>query len=391
MDKSTEKHEDGNTEEVITPKLVFSDDALVVDYLNALLTSSPAITLESGEIHFVHMAIGDGWKPGVAGTEVVTPTSFHDNEQSNMEANVLRNENENLRFKAELAKIDVQVLRSENNNLKAEVSGLKSRLHEMEHSFETMMTENSDLRLRMDAARSELDSLSAQQMNARQEEQALSLQNEPSDAAAGAAVQEEEPVAAPTAAADITADEVISENPTAPVVIEPTSHTADKIHFGNEQDTALISAGPVTDDLAKQKPDHDVVFSPRKSVVAGNPTQVIRPASKIIKQQQQRQRETEKLHKDAPQKPLQRESYTLPAEKKPDLVQLQQEAGAEVKPGEITASNPEIPRLDDTDDIRMEPAPAPQVVVRRNVRNYEELQKETDSANKSPEGHTIIL
>ena len=57
---------------VINPELLFCSDALVVDYLNALLASEPALNMDFREIHFVHKEI----TPNSIASSIVTNAMF---------------------------------------------------------------------------------------------------------------------------------------------------------------------------------------------------------------------------------------------------------------------------------------------------------------------------
>jgi len=55
------------------------------------------------------------------------------------------------------------------------------------------------------------------------------------------------------------------------------------------------------------------------------------------------------------------------------------EVEPEVKQELEPDTSKETLHLDDVDGIDLEPAPVPKVIVRRNVKNYEDLQKEARS------------
>ena len=114
MKKNINKNVAGNSDVAFNPELLFCNDATVVDYLNTLLESEPALNMDFREIHFVHQEILPSSKANI----VVGNAFFIESEGSKTEAEVLRSANKNLKFKTELAEIDVQVLRTENSKLK---------------------------------------------------------------------------------------------------------------------------------------------------------------------------------------------------------------------------------------------------------------------------------
>jgi hypothetical protein len=83
------------------------------------------------------------------------------------------------------------------------------------------------------------------------------------------------------------------------------------------------------------------------------------------------------------------EADIKPAAVEPPPVPEQEQTVDEMETN--TATPDDLLHQDSTGDIDVPAAPAPKVVVRRNVMNYEDLQKEADSSHTPPTGHTIIL
>lgn len=407
MKKKSGKNETIKTEGISNPELLFSDDELVVDYLNALLASAPALKLDSGEIHFVHLSMEAGWKPARAANAIVDNSMIYESEISAMGAEVLKHEIENLKFKSELANIDIQVLRSENDNLKTDITSLTAQLNELKQLLDAMTTENNDLKSRIDPHQNQLSvplliaedsalhlqadsvinsDMVTENVSESDTEPVVSL-----DDVAFMTNQEEESELELVAAQNILPVEISMGISDDSVIVVQEQSVNDRPFSEIDQDTAIISRPHAAIVRGHQKADHAVVIFSRKSHEAVSSVQSAIPASKVIKQQHVRElhtlQESDRDLRGTLQNPVQHEETIEKSEHQPEFAQLQPEAIRE----DVSVSNRDAQRLDDTDEADQAPAPAPKVVVLRNVKYYEDLQKESDSANAPKTGHTIVL
>lgn len=397
MKKNTDKDETTKSEGISNPELLFSDDGLVVDYLNSLLASAPALKLDSGEIHFVHLSIGAGWIPARATNTVVDTSMRYESEISAMEAEVFKNENENLKFKAELANIDIQVLRSENDKLKTDVTSLTAQLNEMTQTLDAMLTENNDLKSRIAPCQNKLnvedktphlqaDSVINPEMATENESESDAEPVVSHDDIETMTDQEEEPELEFVAPQNLFPVEIamgISDDS----VIDVQEQGINEI----DQDTAIISRPHAVIDRVNQKTDHAVVIFSRKINETVSSVQNAKQVSKVIKRQYVQEfhtiQESDQDQQGTFQNPVQHEETIEKSERQPEFVQQRPETIRE----DVAVSNKDAQRLDDTDEPDLVPVPAPKVVVRRNVKHYEDLQKESESVNIPNAGHTIVL
>lgn len=401
MKKTTTKNEP------FTSERLFSDDALVVDYLKSLLSSAPSMILDSGERHFMHLAIDAGWKlDGTSNAVVDAPMNF-DTDRLRIEADMLRNENKELKFKAELAKIDAQVLRSENHNLKKKTISQKTQLNEITYTLETLVTENNELKLQKAFLQNQVDKRMADTKSKAAlmpdpveapEEVPLSETERivPDDTGESAASQREEPGLVPFEPQEAVTCESSQELSSNMVLVEQIPCVDDRISFRDDLETEYISRVHFVDDKTKQKDTHEVVIGTRNRGEAHTPFQSAHPVSKIIKQQQvekiQSHRVTVHAAKAVAPDPVQH--YNASREVERTLQYAQQPlpvAEPEIRREEAPVSNKAMLLLDGTEEVDLKPAPAPKVVVRRNVKYYQDLQNEADGSNAAKEEHTIIL
>lgn len=476
MDKIAGKDEMTNSDGVINPKLVFSDDALVVDYLNHLLASTPTTTTDSGEIHFVHMPTWSGLEPAVPSNTFVDNSLIFGIEHSKIaaeglrkeneslkfnterlkiEVEVLRSEYENLKFNTELAHIDIQVLRSENNklrlniehfesddqaikvesnnlrlaaehsktevqqltsdndNLKEEIACLMTQLIEIRSTLDVTSTENQDLRLRLEMLQSQLAMAPAITTNAEpliimdsvpdegrtEEESDLDPEEAvPHVNVDSETVPREEAVAAAPVAhlAPPAISEIRQELIPKPVVVqEQAASMSDSIGQGRDAKTKITMPPPPLNDVTTGKTDSDRVLRPPATAVIDTPAQKSKPAPKVIGQHYVRKSQNDRPPNPALQAATQgtvrSEESHKDVEQKPVFIQ----EVLVVEPEDVLksdpASNKETQHAFDADEIKLEPAPAPKVVVRKNVMNYVDLQKEAEPTNATKAVHAIIL
>lgn len=395
-------------DEAVKADVIFHNDALVLDYLNSLLTSAPAMTMESGETHFVRLAIDAGWKQTDIAEAFVSTATVFENQLSRMEADALEFENKNLKLQAELASIDAQVLRSENHDLKMEIACLTAELNEMKSVFDEMFTESSDLKSRIDSLQNQLTASTINQKNETPHEEASS---EPiADKAAGedidpdsghdvqletaeaAADQQEEPGLDPVEHQESRLPEISEE-----VLPEPV--TAVQQHqsgSGIAADMAFVSQVQVPSDRADQKVERNVLILARNPVSADTQSRSARHSSKIIKQQQADVKkdlipqESDRIITVLMPNPVQHYAAAIDADWNPDPLPQQDDRASEIEPEDGPVQKTDALHPVGDAEIDMEHAPDPKVVVRRNVKNYQDLQNEADSADKKA-GHTIVL
>jgi hypothetical protein len=137
------------------------------------------------------------------------------------------------------------------------------------------------------------------------------------------------------------------------------------------------------------------IFS-RESASNGILRQNTQPFSTVIKHssvEKNHIRQTDHTQKTASSDTVPREKYNNTADRSPDFMPQQHHDTevADSMEADAPAAYAAAQRLNDTDEINMPSAPAPKVVIRRIVKNYEALQKESDAIVTSEAGHTIIL
>lgn len=407
MVKITDKDELVNSEDLMGPRLVFSDDAMVVDYLNNLLASAPTIDPDSGEIHFVHLptwARHEQTDGANASNTFVNKALFFGSEHSKAEVEGLRNENEHLKFKTELAEIDAQVLRSENDNLKLELACVVAQHDEAKSSLDSVLLQNNELLSRINSLQNQIDlserSRAEADLHAKvdsaftidtvteKEAEPVSERVVPDHCADAMIDQKEEPPLLDRAIRQENIPNVVTiESTPNPAFIDQKPYRDDKICSGVDRDTAFISRPHAVNQNVDQ---NTTVFS-RESGVSVPINRGAKPASKIIKQHQVKEnpafQTSDQTLTITPLHSLQNTKINT----EPDRIVQQHIAEPATKQADVPPSNADILHLEDADGIDLEPAPAPKVVVRKNVKNYEDLQKETDPSNAVKAGHAIIL
>lgn len=400
MGKITDKEETGNSAGVANPDLLFNDDALVVDYLNSLLASESALNMDSREIQILHQAIRSGWKStgvakAVAGNAMIYETDF-----SKIETDALRNENENLKFKTELATIDAQVLRGENNNLKIEITYLTAQLNEIKYKLSTAQAQNNELRLSIEAVHNQL---SRKEVDA--ERTTLHVNTELVSSAEK--VTENMMVLEAEHAVPLETVEAVMDQKEKSQLDVTVQHDAIAGEFPREISPDSIMSTPAADldrsfvsrvsavnNGENQKNNSDAVVFSRKNIAEQTFFPRAKSVSKVIKQPS-----SEKIH--GTQQPDQAFKATAintahigknnnEANHRINLVQQQPEVEIQNKLDDSASNNVTQP-IDAAEEINVVPAPAPKVVVRRNVKNYEDLQKESEAGNRTVAGHTIVL
>ena len=174
-------------------------------------------------------------------------------------------------------------------------------------------------------------------------------------------------------------------------IVEVRSDTATNDQKQCKSDNANFGSAPVTlsvptdvvNERTIQNNSPEVKDDIRKPTVVDTPFRKAKPSPKIIKQHHDK--------KDlSSQEPIKAVKVATPAYVTPDKTSTTVEpklnyfpqdfeAEPEVKQELEPDTSKETLHLDDVDGIDLEPAPVPKVIVRRNVKNYEDLQKEARS------------
>ena len=412
MTKITDKDEPVISEDAVCTKLVFSDDALVVDYLNNLLASAPTTNPDSGVIHFVHMPTWDRRKStGTANAFVNKAALLSGTEHLTIEANGLRKENENLKFKTELAEIDAQVLRGENHNLKMELASLAAQRKELKSSLDSILAQNNDLLLRMNSLQSQLE------LSERKSKEVLSQAHEdsapimvtvaenrvvpvsetplPCDNLDPVTENKEEPPFDLAPQQEIITPEIIPEIPLAAVTIDQEQPLDDNRCSGIAQDTAFISRAQSSSRPEGQRAEHNTTVFSRRAVAIDPIDRSAKPSSKIIKQNHAKEnlgvQDADQASEITPQNSSHHNKISKDTDRKLDFVQQQHTEDSVITQEDNPLTNMETHRVFDADEIDLEPATAPKVIVLKHMKNYVDLQKETDPTSTAKAGHAIIL
>ena len=411
MDKIVGKDEMANSDGVINHKLVFSDDAVVVDYLNHLLASTQTTTSDSGEIHFVHMPTWSGLEPVVPSNTFVDNSLVFGIDHSKIAIEGLRKENETLKFKTELAEIDSQVLRGENDILKEEISYLTAQRNEMKSALDAISTQKNDLLTKINFLQSQRDLSERNVAEALQRHAAESFaftvetatdherKPEPEpvvlyDGCSAMTEQEEEPSLELSPLQEIIVPEIAPQTPPSPAVIVHTLPDAKK-YTGIDQDTAFISRTIALNNSENPRLNREPVVFSRRPVAFSALERSPIPASTLIKQhdvkENHRFQNADQSFKIEPLSTLQPDRTNKDAVQKLEVVHQQHIAEPEIIPIDAPITHKDMLHSDEVDGIDLEPAQAPTVIVRKNVKNYMDLQKETDPDNAAKTAHAIIL
>ena len=428
MEKSVDKDTVADPDFVINAELLFCNDALVVDYLNALVESQPPMNMDFREIHFVHKEIFSSSDANA----IIGNATFIESETSRTETDALRSENESLKFKTELALIDAQVLRDENNRLITEKDRLVTKLRELKVKLKTMQAENDSMKEIAEEARHQLDiqAANSEEQVLRDENNRLKAEKDRLDTklrelkvkldtmqAENDSIKqmaEEARHQLDTQAAKIkeqdqklsaiaTAENILSvlddtEEPIIPKQEAQPEPAAAPGELRNDYNTSIpthqerLVLSPVTTPSESAKSVHApaVTVSSRESVLGGTSSLNVQPLLKAVKQNPveiHHARQTVQIDGDVSQNPAENSAA---AHRTPDLTNPPLQAVAEVpnnQESDVPAPHASALQLRDPDEITLPDAPAPKVVIRRNLKYYEDLQKEADSINNAETDH----
>ncbi len=369
---------------VVNPELLFCSDALVVDYLNALLASEPALNMDFREIHFVHKEI----TPNSNASSIVTNAMFIESETSKSEADTLRSENENLKFKTELASIDAQVLRNENNRLKIEKERLVAQLSELKDKLISVQAENDSMRRIAETDRHQFDrpAIPVEELT----------ENTPTDLINCAAIATVENILSDLEHTD-TDQGSIPEQDMQPEPVEAVAYESRNdniISITSEKERSIISGTTGPNESAKPVSAPAVTIFSRERSAGGIASHNVQSLSKVVKHHPaeiNHSKQSDQIKRVTSPDPVQQEKSSATVDRSPDFTLMQQhhvEETANNQESHIPASNAAIPRLNDVDEITMPDAPSPEVVIRRNVKSYVDLQMESEGVKTPETGHS---
>jgi len=409
MVKTICKHETANSERAINPELLFNFNTELVDYLDALLISSPVMHILSGNNNITHQTVGGELKPFGLTNSIADTAMFFD--YSKMEADRLRKENEKLKLESELLKIDAHILSSENNNLKVEVASVKTQLNEVKYTLDRTSAEKKHIKSIAESLKSQLNTLAINAKSATPHEQvdsALNLDNanakeiesDPERVFSTKKIdvvndQKEELELLHVEQQDIIPFEITQEFPPNPVIFAQKQPKTDKHCSGIDPLTAIIPRENVVPDKGIEKTGHDAVKLFHKRVEVDTTTQSVKSVSKVIKKHYARKDqslpETKQVIKATSLHPVLHDKINTWHHLDQTLVQPLHIVEPENKEEDVPVSNENTLCLDVNDINNLEPTPAPKVVIRRIVKNYEDHQKESDSDDNNIVGHCMVL
>lgn len=388
----------GQTEESPDPALWYRVDEQALGYLNAVLGMAPTLPVEHNEVRFVHRP-DTGWTCTSRGAAVNLDDSL-DLERALRDVEILKKENESLKFKKELASIDVEVAKSENADLKAEMNALREQLQSSRLSFEALQQENSALKTDLAALHkqlleqtaaltqlsTELTALQSEQASRNDIENAVAEATPPREAAGPSTPCPPQTNSLHTASSVDSAQSAPPQSNILPD--EKDSLMASAIHVSSTSKNKLRSGQqpePAARD-EKARPAERKLFvfpqecceSQRVRPFTGSRSRILKPgitaeATKVI---------ATPIPSDGPQD-------TGPTSSEPSSDSL---GTRSVDSPSVALSVPEapappnystLPPLQSLDSsIKLKPSLAPKVVVRKN---YEALQKESESPTASAE------
>ena len=133
------------------------------------------------------------------------------------------------------------------------------------------------------------------------------------------------------------------------------------------------------------------IFSRERSVGAVA-SHNVQPLSKVVKHhpaETSHARQSDQIKSVVSPDPVTQEKHSAAVDRSPILVQHQVEEPENKQESVASASNAAVPRLiNDADEITMPDAPSPEVVIRRNVKSYVDLQMESEGVKAPETGHS---
>jgi len=350
------------------------DELFLSEYLGALLKSAPPLNLD------LPPAWATEQEPATFSSRFSgrMPAAQESDQAALIEA--LRRENEQLKFNAELAKIDVEVLRGENQKLTCELATVKTTLDSTQTALKDVRERNKTLANEISPLQQQVKSLSEDLLVAKllQLEKDLSIAANTTEQPAAGDASAATSTAAP--ASEITAPPSLSS-------LTPEPHTAGHLPPGECSTTISVETVAVTAPRVTQAPEpapdkqaasraeakrkllmivENAVSSPKKRPFASN-SRVIRPLQSQIevelKESAHPQPETITAPSSTPQPP----TVVCTAPPQPLAAQLEPEAA------DTAAESPTKTALN-TDEIKLEDVPPTKTMKQKNADNYLQVQ-----------------
>lgn len=190
-------------------------------------------------------------------------------------------------------------------------------------------------------------------------------------------------------------DEITEIEPAPAASLYDESFQRVKSPSGIDPDTAFLSRTHAVNTEPDRHISGDAAVFSRKTFVSAPVAQCAKPASKIIKQQQGKEKQlshkTDQTLTILPQDSSLRTRTTRETYLKPLSAQPQHIAEPQSNETDGVVTDKNLLYCDTIDGVDQEASPAPKIIVRRNVKNYEDLQNETDPDKRVKAGHAIIL
>ena len=382
---------------------IFIDDLPLVDYLNALLSSAPPLNCDVFPKFFTPPP-NHPYKTAVNHSIVVADKDEKKHvDELYRELELLKKENQQLRFESELSKIDVEVLRSENEKLTTVNSQYKSELIKNQAAVESLVAEKKSLKARIVPLETQIKELIEARNAASQSAdipQAVHSSRH-NDAALAVEVidknndqQPEQKITLPEPDAAMHPSVTAPKKSVETAVLAQVSNQERNLFLSESANSAKPSALPAEREIrlvSASSPDKQEMKAPHSSlhdVLAKVSVKSSKSSAKIIKPSKAAitdeimppaQTVTHKqieiiAQADTPSTPPIKQTTAPPVQQPEEQVlsaaQQEQDLAEPAKP-----LNP--------DDIELESVPTPKLVVRKNAQNYAQMQQEADQEKNS--------
>ncbi len=361
---------------------VLIDEPFLTAYLGALLKATPPMELD------VPPAWATAQEPvGFTSVQFGRRTEgTHAEQQALIEA--LRKENDQLKFNAELAKIDVEVLRSENQRLNSELSTLKGTLGNTQTAFKELRERHKNLQTELEPLKTTVITLQSE-LQTRIEHQA-----EQSAALVLAALQR------------ATTSEAVCIVPSADTSKIPNESRQEKTRISNEERQVVLGSllheqraksqlceqPPPPQPTARDKAASERAEARRKlEIIAQSVAENTRtrkpnqPGSRILKPANP---QLKIVVSDAPEPP-QVSTTILQTAPQPLPAAIQTHA-ADITPADNSSSATESRAPLNPNEIKLEQLPPTRTDKRKNADNYLQMQQEAEEV-VVPKGYSITV
>lgn len=380
---------------------IFIDDLPLVDYLNALLSSAPPLNCDVFPQFFTPPP-NHPYKTAVNHSIVVADKAEKKQvDELYRELELLRKENQQLRFESELSKIDVEVLRSENEKLTTVNSQYKSELIKNKAAVESLVAEKKRLKARITPLEAQIKELIEARNTARQRAdipQAVQSNTHNDATLTVEAIeknndqQPEQSIIPPEPDADMHASVPTPQKSPETIVLAQVSNQERNLFLSASENSDKPAAAPAEREIrlvsasspnkqemkTPQSTLHEVlakvsVKSSKSSVKIIKPSKVaitdeIKPTAQTVTHKQ-----VEIIAQpDTPSVPSIKQAPPI-VEQIEELIPAVQQVHDQAE--QAKALNP--------DDIELESVPTPKLVVRKNAQNYAQMQQEADQEKSS--------